>query len=394
MSTIDPRFQNSTNGEGTRCPEPRAAYVHVPFCRHRCGYCNFTLVAGRDDLVEPYLEALERELSALMDPRPVDTLFIGGGTPTQLAPRQLARLLRLVRRWFPPSNGYEWSVEANPSDVTAAVIELLAEAGVTRLSLGVQSFDDGKLRRLERDHCRDRVVEALQQARPHFASLSIDLIFAVPGETAAVWERDLREAIEAPVDHVSCYGLTIERGTRFYGRRLRGELRGAPEELEARMYEAAIQRLSAAGFEHYEVSNFARPGHICRHNTVYWRGLPYFAAGPGAARYVAGCREVNHRSTTAWLKRVLSGQSPVAEREHLTAEETARERLVFGLRMLRGIERERFELETGYELEALAGDVLRRLVRLGLLLDDGACIRLSHRGLLVSDLLWPDLLAP
>jgi oxygen-independent coproporphyrinogen-3 oxidase len=372
---------------------PRAAYIHVPFCRRHCGYCNFTVVAGRDDLRDDYLQAIERELSWLGCPRPVDTLFLGGGTPTQLSPDQLRRLCDTVRRWFPLADGYEFSVETNPSDLTAEKADVLLEAGVTRISLGVQSFDDAKLERLERDHRRQDLPQAFELARLRFASLALDLIFAAPGETLDGWLADLHAATTwAWADHVSTYGLTYEKGSAFWGRKNRGTLAPVAEEVERAMYEAAIDTLTAAGFEHYEISNFARPGHRCRHNETYWRGEGYFAAGPAASRYVAGCRETNHRSTTKYLRRVLAGQSPVAEREILSREDAARERLVFGLRMLDGVEYAWFTERTGYRVGDLVSDVLPRLVELGLLEDTGERLRLTRAGLLVSDAIWPSFL--
>jgi oxygen-independent coproporphyrinogen-3 oxidase len=365
----------------------------VPFCRRRCGYCNFTVVADRDDLREDYLRAVERELSWLEEPRPVETLFFGGGTPTQLTPDQLRRLCRAVRRWFPLAHGYEFSVEANPSDLTAEKADVLLEAGVTRISLGVQSFDDAKLERLERDHRRADLSQALEVCKRRFFSLALDLIFAAPGETLDAWLEDLRAATSwAVADHISTYSLTYEKGAAFWGRKNRGQLEPLAEDVERAMYEAAIDTLTAAGFEHYEVSNFARPGHRCRHNETYWKGHGYYAVGPGAARYVDGCRETNHRSTTTYLKRVLAGQSPVAEREVLTPEDAARERLVFGLRMREGVGREWFAEQTGYRIDDLIGDVLPRFVAFGWLEDTGDRLRLTRAGLMVSDSLWPSFL--
>lgn len=372
--------------------EPRAAYVHVPFCAHRCGYCNFTLIARRPDLVGRYLLALERELSWLGSPRPVDTLFIGGGTPTYLAPGDLARLLKIVLTWLPPVQGREFTVEANPSGLDAERVAILAEHGVTRLSLGGQSFSERKLKSLERDHLPADIAASVGLARPRLESVSLDLIFAAPGESLEAWLCDLNAALRLAPDHLSTYGLTYERGTTFWSRRRRGELSQLDEELERMMYAAAIDTLSAAGFEHYEVSNFARPGHRCRHNEVYWSGLPYFAAGPGAARYVDGWREVNHRSTTTWLARVLAGESAVAEREQLSAEDRAREMLVLGLRRLEGVSREAFMRATGYEVEALVGAALARHMARGLLEDRGDRVRLTREGLFVSDAIWPDFL--
>ncbi len=371
---------------------PRSAYIHVPFCRHRCGYCNFTLVAGRDDLAEAYLEALARELSRLDGPHEVDTLFFGGGTPTHLPPAQLARLLDLAARTFPLAAGGELSVEANPVDLDMPRAAALAAAGVTRVSLGAQSFESAKLRLLERDHTAGDIERAVEICRPFARSISLDLIFGVPGETLAGWSHDLAQAMALASDHVSTYGLTFEKGTSYWSRRTRGELAPVDEEVERQMYELAIDTLSAAGYEHYEVSNFARPGHRCRHNEVYWTGGAYFAAGPGAARYVDGVRSANHRSTTTYIHRVLAGQSPVAESEQLDAEDAARERLVFGLRRLEGIGESEFHRTTGFTIAELGGAALPQLIDWGLLDSREGQLRLTRAGLLVSDSIWPRLL--
>ena len=373
---------------------PRSAYIHVPFCRHHCGYCNFTLVAGRDDLIAAYLEALTEELSWLQEPHEVDTLFFGGGTPTHLPPQELATLFELAKRWFPLAPAYELSVEANPIDLNDSRCEVLRQAGVTRISLGVQSFRAEKLQALERDHRQPEILTAYANARKFAQSVSLDLIFAAPGETLEQWRQDLENAITLQPDHISTYGLTFERGTSFWGRLNRGELSRTEEDTEGQMYELAIDLLTAAGYEHYEVSNFARSGHRCRHNEAYWTGHPYFAAGPGAARYIAGRREMNHRSTTTYIQRVLSGQSPIAESEELAPEDHARERLVFALRRLEGISLKEFEQETGYSVEQLIDAPLRKFVAQGLFTQTNDNLRLTRRGLLVSDALWPAFLTP
>jgi oxygen-independent coproporphyrinogen III oxidase len=370
----------------------RAAYLHVPFCRHRCGYCNFTLVAGRDDLIDAYLNALAIELSWLEQSREVDTLFFGGGTPTHLSCQQLDRLLTIARWWFPLAVGGEFSVEANPIDLTLDKARLLADAGVTRISLGVQSFHEWKLRALERDHDEQTICAAVEVARQFAASISLDLIFGVPGESLADWHRDLESAIALAPNHISTYGLTFEKGTAFWSQLTRHELARLDEDLERQMYELAIDTLTAAGYEHYEVSNFARPGHRCRHNENYWLGGQFFAAGPGAARFIAGRRETNHRSTTTYIQRVLASQSPVAESEQLESEDAARERLVFALRRLEGINCHEFAAATGYSPQQLGGEALQRLTDLGLLDLTNERLRLTRHGLLVSDAIWPEFL--
>jgi oxygen-independent coproporphyrinogen-3 oxidase len=395
---------------------PRSAYIHVPFCAHHCGYCNFTVVAGRNDLVEPFLTAIERELTALGEPREVDTLFFGGGTPTQLKGQQLERLITTVLRWHPLAAGHEYrrglspflksseqkgtvpfragefSVEANPADLDAETVRILADYGVTRVSLGAQSFDAAKLRLLERDHQAADIERSMKLLRAAGLAVSLDLIFGVPDESLPLWRNDLEAALRLEPDHISTYGLTYERGADFWRRLIHGELTRLDEETERTLYAEAIDTLTARGLEHYEVSNFAQPGRRCRHNEAYWSGEEYFAAGPGASRYVAGVRETNHRSTTTYIKRVLAGQSSVAEREQLNPENRARELLVFALRRLEGIDRRWFLARSGFDLDALVGEPLRRHVALGLLSDDGQRVRLTREGLFVSDAIWPTFL--
>jgi oxygen-independent coproporphyrinogen-3 oxidase len=338
------------------------------------------------------LRAIDLELKRLESPREVDTLYFGGGTPTHLAPQQFRKLADVVLNWHPVAEGYEWTVEANPADVDERMVHTLDELGVTRLSLGGQSFRDAKLRLLERDHEPADIEQAVALARGAGMQVALDLIFAVPGETLAEWSAELEAALALEPDHVSTYGLAFEHGTAFWVRRLHGELAEVDEELQRDMYALAIDRLTAAGFEHYEISNFARPGCRSRHNETYWSGDGYYAAGPGAARYVDGRRESNHRSTTKYLQRVLAGQSPTAEREKLAPEAKARELLVFGLRRIEGVSRRDFSRRTAHEVEDLVAAPLQRFVKHGLLADDGERIRLTRDGLFVSDAIWPDLL--
>ncbi|QDT71983.1 radical SAM family heme chaperone HemW [Lacipirellula limnantheis] len=373
-------------------PPPRSAYIHVPFCKFRCGYCDFAIVADRDDLVGTYLQTLATELSWLGAPREVDTLYFGGGTPSHLDPASLTALCEIAKRWHPLAQGYEWTVEANPESLTADRVAVLSAQGATRLSLGVQSLDDAKLRALERNHSRHDVVRAMDLARAAEMQVSVDLMFAAPGETLEQWRRDLAAAIELRPDHISTYGLTWEPGAAFTARRDKGLLRPLDEELERAMYSQAIERLTDAGFEHYEVSNFALAGRRSRHNEVYWAGSEYFAAGPGAARYVDGVRSTNHRSTTTYLKRVQTGVSAIFEQEELAPEQRARELLVLGLRRLEGVQRSTFAMKSGFEMDQLAGRAIGKFVELGLLSDDGSRVKLTREGLFVSDALWPELL--
>lgn len=364
----------------------RAAYLHVPFCIHRCGYCDFTVIAQRDDLIPAYMDALCRELEQLQTPRPVETIFIGGGTPTHLASAELSRLLQLTREWFPLQANGEFSVEANPLGLDAPRLRVLAEAGVNRLSLGVQSFDSQVLEVLERDHRAGEIHQAVTTARPYFQNISLDLIFGVPGQSLESWEATLQQAIGLQPQHISTYGLTFEKGTPFWNRRRKGELPQIDEDLERAMYALAMDQLAAAGYRQYELSNFAKPGFECRHNQVYWAGEGYYAAGPGAARYINGRRETNHRSVTTWIERLRLGKSPVMDAEELPPEGRAREMLMLGLRRTAGIDRELFAQHSGFRVEELAEEALRKHIAGGFVEESPlGTIRLTHAGRFVAD---------
>jgi oxygen-independent coproporphyrinogen-3 oxidase len=364
---------------------PTAAYVHVPFCAHRCGYCDFTLVAGKDHLVGDYLRALEIELSSVERRRPVRTLFLGGGTPTHLAPPDLDRLLLLLGACFELLPGFEFSVEANPAGLDRQKIDILAAYGVNRVSLGVQSFDREVLRVLERDHDTAQVESATALLADRIDNVSFDLIFGVPGQSLELWRETLARAVALGPRHISTYGLTFEKGTAFWSRRAKGRLHTVGEELERAMYAAAMDDLPSAGFEQYELSNFAQPGSRCRHNETYWAGAPYFGFGPGAARYLGGRRETNHRSVTTWMGRVLSGKSPVGDIDELSPADRARETLVVGLRRTGGVGREEFQRTTGFDLDRLAGEAIARHLASGLLEGTADGVRLTREGRFLAD---------
>lgn len=366
-------------------PTPRSAYLHVPFCRHRCGYCNFSVLAGRDDLADDFLLAIDRELSNLGSPQTIDTLFIGGGTPTHLTLPQLTRLFDSIDRWLPRNAGAESSVEANPEDIEPETLRLLAGRGINRISLGVQSFDSGKLQQLQRGHSGEAAQRAVQSCFEVIGNVSIDLIFGAPGETVDKWRRDLMTALSLPIRHLSTYSLTFEKGTQFWTQRLRGNLREACEDDELAMYQDAMQCASDAGLKHYEISSFARDGFRCRHNLAYWEGKGWFAFGPGAANFVNGFREVNHRSTTTYLKKIQEGQSPVAQREAISVSQFACERAAFGIRMIEGVDLGTIARESGVDVLVLRQSALDQCKRNGLICVEGSHYRLTHRGILMAD---------
>ncbi len=365
---------------------PRSAYIHIPFCRHRCGYCNFSLISGRDHLVERFLNALEIEIGKLPKSYELDTLFFGGGTPSHLTPDQLQHLAKIVADRFRLANNAEVSAECNPSDVSLEKLEALLELGVNRISLGVQSLNIEKLKRLERDHSPAKVVQAVELAKANVGSVSMDLIFAAPQETFQQWKTDLSDALALQPDHISTYELTYEKGTQFWNRLQRGGLAVADEDLRANMYEHSIQQLNQTDWQQYELSSFSRPGHQCRHNHSYWNGSGYFAFGPGASSFIDGVRSTNHQSTMTYIKRLESDQSPVDQTEELTGVAAARERLVVGLRLLQGVNIAALETMTGLTFENTLPVATRDLLTdSGLIEISAGVCRLTQRGIMVSD---------
>ncbi len=364
---------------------PRAAYIHIPFCAHHCGYCDFAIAVGQDEQIDAYLDALALELQTLGTPQAVRSIFLGGGTPSHLNCAQLERLLVLVRRWLLLEAQGEFSIEVNPDSMDEAKVKVLADHGITRVSLGAQSFHPHLLQVLERLHGPDQVARAVEWVRQRIVNLSVDLIFGAPGQTVADWKSDLDRVLALEPTHLSTYGLTYEKGTPLWKQRERGLLVALDEESEWQLYREAIDILEEAGFEHYEISNFARAGYRSVHNQVYWANEAYFGFGMGAARYVLGRRETNTRDLRTYLRKILAGESAIFQSEELGEEERARETLAIQLRRAEGIARCRFRLQTGRELDELAGEAIRRQVELGLLRDEGETVALTRSGKYVAD---------
>ncbi|MFO0975058.1 MAG: radical SAM family heme chaperone HemW [Planctomycetaceae bacterium] len=368
---------------------PSAVYLHVPFCMHRCGYCDFTLVANRDRLIPDYLHCLRKELEFecrdVPRPWPVRTIFFGGGTPTHLPANHLETLLLLLREYFVLEAEGEFSVEANPDGLDDDRLKVLHEFGVNRMSLGVQSFVDAELKTLERTHRSAEARDVIHRVAERFGNTGADLIFGVPGQTLSSWNDSLQAALDLPVKHVSTYGLTFEPGTAFFRRRKSGDLRTTPEETEREMYLQAIRVLKQDRFQHYEVSNFAVPGFECQHNLVYWHAEEYFAFGPGAARYVHGRRTTNARRVTQWLKTWNLGEPGYEEDERLNDEDKAREAIMLALRLRSGLHIGSFQKRFGVNLDELCGAAIRRAVESGFAERSGDHLALTEDGLMIAD---------
>jgi oxygen-independent coproporphyrinogen-3 oxidase len=294
--------------------------------------------------------------------------------------------------WLPLAGDNEFTVEANPGTLTRAKVQVLADHGVNRVSLGAQSFQARLLRTLERDHQADDVPRAVAEVKEQISQVSLDLIFGVPGQTLSEWHEDLKLALALGPDHVSTYGLTYEKGTRLWKQRHRGELRALGEDEELGLYRHALDQLEEAGFEHYEISNHARPGRRSRHNQVYWANEAYFGFGLGAARYIDGRREVNVRSIADYVRRALAGEPTTFQSEELSPEERGRETMALQLRRAEGVHRPSFLTQTGFDLDALAGPAITSHVALGLLRDDGESVCLTRQGQYVADTVIRNLL--
>ncbi len=372
-----------------RWAQPTSLYVHVPFCRHRCGYCNFSVIAGRDSLIDQYLDAIDQELQHWQTRSDqhvaLRTVYLGGGTPTHLSIAQLQRLLSSIRNRFSIHADAEISIEANPEDIDTEKVRFLAAEGVNRISLGIQSFRLAKLQRLERSHQRETAMEAVTTCQRYLGNVSLDLIFGAPDETLDHWLADVETAFSLPIAHLSTYALTFEKGTSFWNGWLHGQLEPVSEDTDLAMYQAVRRIASERDWEHYEVSNFSQRGSACQHNLAYWQGKAWHAVGPGAARFIDGRREVNHRSTTTYLKRIAAGQSPTVESEPLSLIQYACERAAFGVRMLAGVRLDEIQAETGVDVTALRGANLELCQQQGWLTLEQGQARLTDAGLLMAD---------
>lgn len=357
-------------------------YVHIPFCISKCHYCDFFSVRHDALTADRYVDALCIELwERSADAGELDTIYIGGGTPTSLDMGPLERLLGCIRENFRCGRSIEATIEANPLTITEQKLAGLASNGINRLSIGVQSFSDPELKRLGRAHTAADAHEAVRLA--HVAGLSdisIDLIYGIPGQTIESWTETIEAALEIGVTHISSYELTPEEGTLLKEGILSGQIRLPDEEMTIAMYETAIEKCAVAGFDHYEISNFALPGHSCRHNLNYWNRGAYIGTGAGAHSFIDGRRSRNICNIERYLDLIASGFSPVEEETRIDPAEASREVIFLGLRKTEGIALD--------ELSPLAVDAtsaFRRICDDGLVEIVGDRLRLTHKGRLVSN---------
>ncbi len=364
--------------------KPTSAYVHIPFCTQICYYCDFSKVFIKNQPVDSYLEHLLGEYRSY-DIHKLRTLYIGGGTPTALSAPQLETLLDGLTKNLDLSVLEELTIEANPGDLDADKIAVLKNSAVNRVSLGVQTFDDKMLKKIGRSHLEKDIYENIDRLKlAGFDNISIDLIYALPGQTMDQVKDNVEKAITLDIPHMSLYSLILENHTVFMNRMRRGKLPLPKEELEAEMFEYIIEELEQSGFEHYEVSNFSKPGFESRHNLMYWDNAEYYGIGAGASGYVNGVRYKNHGPIRHYLSAVEAGNARVTE-EHLSQREQMEEEMFLGLRKKSGVSITRFEEKFGTSFEDLYGQVVRNLCHQGLLQVEGQQIRMTKKGLFLGD---------
>ena len=364
--------------------KPTSAYVHIPFCTQICYYCDFSKVFIKNQPVDSYLEHLLQEFHSY-DIQKLRTLYIGGGTPTALSASQLEVLLEGLTKNLDLSVLEELTIEANPGDLDADKIAVLQNSAVNRVSLGVQTFDDKMLKKIGRSHTEKDIYENIDRLKlAGFDNISIDLIYALPGQTMDQVKDNVAKAIALDIPHMSLYSLILENHTVFMNRMRRGKLPLPKEELEAEMFDYIIAELERAGFEHYEISNFSMPGFESRHNLMYWDNAEYYGIGAGASGYVDGVRYKNHGPIRRYLKAVEEGSARINE-EHLSQREQMEEEMFLGLRKKSGVSMARFEEKFGRSFQELYGDVVRELIQQGLMQVEGDCVRMTKRGLFLGD---------
>ncbi|PON00109.1 coproporphyrinogen III oxidase [Bacillus halotolerans] len=368
----------------------KSAYIHIPFCEHICHYCDFNKYFIQSQPVGEYLNALEKEMINTIEKTgqpDLDTIFIGGGTPTSLSEDQLKKLMDMVSRVLKPADTLkEFAVEANPDDLSAEKLKILKEAGVNRLSFGVQTFEDDLLEKIGRVHKQKDVFASFERAREiGFENISLDLMFGLPGQTLKHLDHSLKTALSLNAEHYSVYSLIVEPKTVFYNLMQKGRLHLPAQEQEAEMYETVMSRMEAAGIHQYEISNFAKQGMESQHNLTYWSNEEYFGFGAGAHGYIGGIRTVNVGPVKHYIDLIAEKGFPYRDTHEVTMEEQIEEEMFLGLRKTYGVSKKRFEEKYGRSLDKLFPGVLKELSEKGLILNTESAVCLTHQGKLLGN---------
>ena len=383
---------------------PLAVYLHVPFCTTKCTYCAFNTYIQLEHLIEPFVDALAREIAVVGQSKPrqdVHTIFFGGGTPSLLTPAQFERIFAALDAHFNILQDAEITLEANPNDLDGGYAAALRRVGFNRISIGMQSANENELRLFRRRHDNDAVARAVVGARAgDFDNLNLDLIYGAPHQTLVSWDNTLRQTIALKPDHVSLYALGLEEGTPMQRWVDTGKLPTPDDDLAADMYNLASERLAAAGYRQYEISNWALPDHACRHNLQYWRNQPYLGLGPGAHGYAGGVRYSVLISPQRYIRAMQDGdtecefpRTPATDQYTvIDREDEIAETLIMGLRLTdEGIEREVFRGRFGVDLLDIHGETIAKHARYGLLDVDDRRVKLTGQGRLLSNMVLRDL---
>ena len=366
-----------------------SAYIHIPFCEHICYYCDFNKVFLEGQPVDEYIQRLLTEIELTLQQHPTkisDTIYIGGGTPTSLTAAQLDVLLAGIHRLLPTSTTKEFTIEANPGDLTEEKLHVMKHHGIHRLSMGVQTFNNRLLKKIGRKHSAEDVYDTIRLLEKNqFDNVSIDLIYALPGQTLEDFRDTLHRAIDLGLPHYSMYSLILENKTMFMNWVRQGRLELPSQEVESQMFEEAIEAMDKAGHRQYEVSNFATPGKESQHNLIYWNNENYFGFGAGASGYLNNVRYKNYGPIQHYLKPLREGQLPTLETEVLTIENQMEEEMFLGLRKLEGISQQKFANKFQQDFMSVYGHVLPELMEKDWLVVDGDRVRLTKQGLFIGN---------
>ena len=361
-------------------------YIHIPFCARKCRYCDFNSIVSESKTVDRYLHAIEKELSVLKGRYVFNTVYIGGGTPSILSEVQLEKLLQSVIRYIPSSEIREYTVEANPGTLTVNKIGLLKEYLVSRISLGVQSFQDRQLQFLGRIHSGNDAKNAFDSLRiAGFRNINIDLIFGCSEQSIEDWEKDLKTVVELSPEHISTYALTYEEGTLLTRDLEEAVIHKLDECVELEMYKTAIRYLTRNGYNHYEISNFAKDGNECVHNHVYWKNMGYVGVGAGAFSFIDSVRTSNEKDICKYIDGINENKKIKSFRENLQINQFASETVVMSLRLRQGISNADFYERFGYKIEDQFGEQMNRLAKYGLVSYENEILKLTEKGLFVAD---------
>ncbi len=371
-----------------------SVYIHIPFCATKCYYCAFNTYSFHKEQAKAYLDALRIEM-ALYAPQtsPLKTIFIGGGTPSILSANSLDQLFTDIHRHFHVSADAEITVECNPGTVDSEKLSVMKNAGVNRLSLGLQAMQDEMLRRLGRIHTVKEFLHSYNLVREHgYDNINIDLIFALPKQTVEAWQHTLRETISLEPEHISNYNLVMEESTLFYDWWKAGELVLPSEDTEANMFQWTIETLTSHGYTHYEICNFSLPNRESKHNLVYWNKQEYIGLGVGASGYVDGMRYTNIRGIPSYIEVLRQHNKPISETERLTGNAEKSETLMLALRKRKGICLTTYERRFGEELDVVFGEFIQKWMDLGLLEKNGTHLRFTQRGLFLANEVFVELM--